>query len=124
MHQDKPGTPSQGRLPIGIVVVRDRREAVVQLIPAGSPLPHRLETTLEHTFPGQTAVELVVTIGEGSTRSDVRIIGVARLTDLAPAAAGSPIVLLLEHTVDRLRVVLTDTATETCSEITIELSGM
>jgi molecular chaperone DnaK (HSP70) len=79
-------------LTLGMLVLQaDRAERVVELIPAGTPLPARFRGRFVYAYDNMTSVRVEVTEGRGNTREQVRVIGTVALTGLPPRPRGTPI---------------------------------
>lgn len=79
-------------LTLGVLVLQaDRAERVVELIPAGTPLPARFRGRFVYAYDNMTSVRVEVTEGRGNTREQVRVIGTVALTGLPPRPRGTPI---------------------------------
>ncbi len=79
-------------LTLGMLVLQaDRTERVVELIPAGTPLPARFRGRFVYAYDNMTSVRVEVTEGRGNTREQVRVIGAVALTGLPPRPRGTPI---------------------------------
>lgn len=107
--------------PLGIIVLtKDRRERVVELIPEGTRLPHEFKGRFAYAYENMTAVRVEVTEGHGTSRDEVAVIGKVELTDLPPRPKGTPIDVYYAYGVDQIlsvRVVDVQTGRSQAGEI-------
>jgi molecular chaperone DnaK len=110
---------------LGIVVLdRERRERVIQLIPEGSTLPVRFRGRFAYAYDNMTAVRVEVTEGRGRSRDDVRVIGVVELTGLPPRPKGTPIEVVYVYGLDQIiEVRITDVASGKWKKARIQYRG-
>ncbi|MCO4743466.1 MAG: Hsp70 family protein [Proteobacteria bacterium] len=111
--------------PLGIVVLdRNREERVVELIPAGTRVPHRYKGRFAYAYENMTAVRVEVTEGVGSRRDEVTVIGKVELTGLPPRPRGTPIEVIYSYGVDQiLQVRVIDVETGKEKEAQIQFQG-
>jgi molecular chaperone DnaK len=110
---------------LGIVVLdRERRELVVQLIPEGSKLPVRFRGRFAYAYDNMTAVRVEVTEGRGKARDEVRVIGVVELTGLPPRPKGTPIEVVYVYGLDQIiEVRVTDVTSGKWKKARIQYRG-
>ena len=111
--------------PLGIIVLdRDRKERVVELVPEGTRLPHEFSGRFAYAYENMTAVRVEVTEGVGYTREDVAVIGKVELTGLPPRPRGTPIEVTYSYGVDQiLQVRVIDVETGASREVAIRFKG-
>lgn len=111
--------------PLGLIVLdKARRERVIELIPEGTKLPHRLERRFAYAYENMTAVRVEVTEGSGLTREEVTVIGEVRLEGLPPRPRGTPIMVIYSYGVDQiLKVEVVDVETNVRRAVDIRFQG-
>jgi len=111
--------------PLGIIVLdKQRRERVVELVPEGTPLPHEYRGRFAYAYENMTAVRVEVTEGVGGSREEVAVIGKVELTGLPPRPRGTPIEVTYAYGVDQiLQVRVIDVETGKSREGIIRLQG-
>ncbi|MFT6377431.1 MAG: molecular chaperone DnaK [bacterium] len=113
--------------PLGIIVLdRSRKERVVELIPAGTQVPHEVRGRFAYAYENMTAVRVEVTEGVGSVRDEVTVIGKVELTGLPPRPRGTPIEVIYAYGVDQIlsvRVIDIETGRSRAAQIRF-LGGM
>jgi molecular chaperone DnaK len=111
--------------PLGIVVLdKNRVERVVELIPAGTKVPHEFKGRFAYAYENMTAVRVEVTEGVGSMRDEVTVIGKVELTGLPPRPRGTPIEVIYSYGVDQiLQVRVVDVQTGIAREVAIRFQG-
>lgn len=111
--------------PLGIVVLdKQRRERVVELIPAGTTVPHEVRGRFAYAYENMTAVRVEVTEGVGSSRDEVAVIGKVELTGLPPRPRGTPIEVVYAYGVDQiLSVRVIDVQTRASQQVDIRFTG-
>jgi molecular chaperone DnaK (HSP70) len=111
--------------PLGIIVLdKERRERVVELIPEGTRLPHQFKGRFAYAYDNMTAVRVEVTEGVGTTRDEVTVIGKVELTGLPPRPRGTEIQVLYLYGVDQiLRVQVVDVESGVKREVDIHFRG-
>ncbi len=110
---------------LGIVVLdQQRRERVVEIIPAGTPLPFEFRGRFAYAYSNMTAVRVEVTEGQGTRREDVSIIGRVELTGLPPRPKGTPIEIIYAYGQDQiLEVRVVDVHTGRSTQAKIQFRG-
>lgn len=107
--------------PLGIIVLDNTRtERVIELIPAGTKVPHEVRGRFAYAYENMTAVRVEVTEGTGLTRDEVAVIGKVELTDLPPRPRGTPIEVIYAYGVDQIlsvRVIDVQTGRSRAAEI-------
>lgn len=107
---------------LGIVVLdQQRKECVVELIPAGTPLPFQFRGRFAYAYENMTAVRVEVTEGHGHHRDDVEVIGCVELEGLPPRPRGTPIEVIYAYDLNqilRVRVIDVETGKWTDAHIT------
>lgn len=89
--------------PLGIIVLdRDHRERVVELIPEGTRLPWEFRGRFAYAYENMTAVRVEVTEGSGTRRDEVTVIGKVELTGLPPRPRGTPIEVVYSYGIDQI----------------------
>jgi len=111
--------------PLGIIVLdKERKERVVELVPEATPLPHEYRGRFAYAYENMTAVRVEVTEGVGGTRDEVTVIGKVELTGLPPRPRGTPIEVIYSYGVDQiLQVRVIDIETGKSREGVIRLLG-
>lgn len=107
-----------------IALDRQRRERVVELIPAGSTIPVEVTRNFAYARANMTGVRVEVTEGVGTRRQDVEVIGVVELRGLPPRPPGTPIEVTYRYGDDQiLRVAVRDVETGTIRDVRIRYRG-
>lgn len=88
--------------PIGIIVLREGKEVVKEMIPEQSKIPFKIDGRFAYQEDGQTSALVEVTEGEGEVRADVRKIGELLLENLPPRPIGAPIDVIYHYTPDKI----------------------
>jgi molecular chaperone DnaK len=89
--------------PLGIIVLdKNRKERVVELIPEGTRLPYEHRWRFGYAYDNMTAVRVEVTEGVGTQRDEVAVIGKVELTGLPPRPRGTPIEVIYTYDVDQI----------------------
>ncbi len=111
--------------PLGIIVLdKERKERVVELVPEGTPLPHEYRGRFAYAYENMTAVRVEVTEGVGNNRDEVAVIGKVELTGLPPRPRGTPIEVVYSYGVEQiLEVRVIDVETGKSREGLIRLQG-
>lgn len=100
-------------LPVGLVVLRNRIEEIVEIFPVGTALPAVLHRRFALIYEGMTAVRLEITVGAGTTRPEVTVLGNVELLNLPPAPKNTPVDVVFDHRGDTLAVTVTVGGTTT-----------
>lgn len=124
-HHDDVELREQTTQSLGIIALDGaRREQVVELIPAGTPLPTRHIARFAYAYDGMTAVRIEVTEGSGTTRQDVHVVGTVELEGLPPRPKGTPIEVRYHYDLDQtLRVEVLDVSTGRTREARLHFRG-
>ena len=111
--------------PLGLIVLdKNRRERVIEIIPEGTKLPVRKERHFAYAYENMTAVRVEVTEGVGKVRDEVNVIGEVRLEDLPPRPRGTPIKIIYSYGVDQiLKVEVVDVETNVRRALDIRFQG-
>jgi molecular chaperone DnaK (HSP70) len=111
--------------PLGIIVLdKERKERVVELVPEATPLPHEYKGRFAYAYENMTAVRVEVTEGVGGFRDEVSVIGKVELTGLPPRPRGTPIEVIYQYGIDQiLSVRVIDVETGKSRETTFRLQG-
>jgi molecular chaperone DnaK len=111
--------------PLGIIVLdKQRRERVVELIPEGTKLPYEFRGRFAYAYENMTAVRVEVTEGTGEYRDEVTVIGKVELTGLPPRPRGTPIEVIYAYGVDQiLQVQVVDVETSITRTVDIRFQG-
>ncbi|MBA2320431.1 MAG: Hsp70 family protein [Deltaproteobacteria bacterium] len=89
--------------PLGIIVLdKNRKERVVELIPEGTRLPYEHRWRFGYAYDNMTAVRVEVTEGVGVQRDEVAVIGRVDLTGLPPRPRGTPIEVIYQYSIDQI----------------------
>ncbi|MCB9678413.1 MAG: Hsp70 family protein [Alphaproteobacteria bacterium] len=111
--------------PLGIIVLdKQRRERVVELIPEGTKLPYEFRGRFAYAYENMTAVRVEVTEGTGEYRDEVTVIGKVELTGLPPRPRGTPIEVIYSYGVNQiLKVQVVDVETGITRTVDIRFQG-
>ncbi len=111
--------------PLGIIVLdKQRKERVVELISEGTPLPHEFKGRFAYAYENMTAVRVEVTEGAGSERDEVTVIGKVELTGLPPRPRGTPIEVIYSYNIDQiLNVQVVDVESGVSRQVDIRFQG-
>ncbi|MEZ4323157.1 MAG: Hsp70 family protein [Myxococcota bacterium] len=111
--------------PLGIIVLdKQRKERVVELIPEGTRLPYEFRGRFAYAYENMTAVRVEVTEGTGEYRDEVTVIGKVELTGLPPRPRGTPIEVIYSYGVDQiLKVQVVDVETGITRTVDIRFQG-
>ena len=111
--------------PLGIIVLdKQRKERVVELIAEGTTLPHEFKGRFAYAYENMTAVRVEVTEGAGTHRDEVTVIGKVELTGLPPRPRGTPIEVVYSYGVDQiLNVQVVDVQSGVSRQVDIRFQG-
>ena len=111
--------------PLGLIVLdKNRRERVIELIAEGTKLPHRMVRRFAYAYENMTAVRVEVTEGAGLTRDEVTVIGEVKLEGLPPRPRGTPIEIIYSYGVDQiLKVEVVDVESGVSRALDIRFQG-
>jgi len=111
--------------PLGIIVLdKQRKERVVELIAEGTTLPHEFKGRFAYAYENMTAVRVEVTEGAGTHRDEVTVIGKVELTGLPPRPRGTPIEVIYSYGVDQiLNVQVVDVQSGVSRQVDIRFQG-
>jgi len=111
--------------PLGIIVLdKQRKERVVELIAEGTTLPHEFKGRFAYAYENMTAVRVEVTEGAGTHRDEVTVIGKVELTGLPPRPRGTPIEVIYSYGVDQiLKVQVVDVQSGVSRQVDIRFQG-
>jgi len=111
--------------PLGIIVLdKQRKERVVELIPEATKLPYEFRGRFAYAYENMTAVRVEVTEGTGEYRDEVTVIGKVELTGLPPRPRGTPIEVIYSYGMDQiLKVQVVDVETGITRTVDIRFQG-
>ena len=111
--------------PLGLIALGpDRKERVIPLLPAGTPVPCEVAGRFTYAYDGMTGVRVEVTEGKGATRDEVTVVGQVELRGLPPRPVGTPLQVVYAYGEDQiLRVHVVDTASGQRTEHAVRFSG-
>ncbi len=111
--------------PLGVVVLdKDLRERVIQLIPTATAVPCEKRGRFAYAYDNMTAVRVEVTEGTGTRRDEVKVIGEVILDKLPPRPRGTIIDVVYRYGINQiLEIDVIDVETRATRRARMDLTG-